>query len=219
MATTAARELVDRLCWKIPLLVLHDYDASGVIIKDTLQSDTRRYRFRGAPQIIDLGLRYGDIDGLPSEPSYSTISAERLAQAGLSQAEIDFLSSQRVELNAMSARQLVDFVEDKLKQHGISKVIPAAKTLKSAYEMFAASDRLSEAFEELKEKLEDESVEPIKVPEDLEARVKNKLQENSDITWHRAVRLLVDPDAPEDEDDDEDDGEHEDDEDLSDIDE
>ena len=58
----------------------------------------------------------------------------------------------------------------------------------------------------------------IKVPDDLEAQVKAKLEEKPDITWHRAVRLIVDPDA-EDEDDEEDGGEHEDDEDLSDIDE
>ena len=57
----------------------------------------------------------------------------------------------------MTSRQLVDFVEAKLKQHGIGKVIPDAETLARTYEMFAASDRLSEAFDELKEKLEDES--------------------------------------------------------------
>ena len=61
--------------------------------------------------------------------------------------------------------------------------------------------------------------EPIKVPEDLEAKVESMFKKHPDITWHRAVQLLVDPDAPEDEDDEDDDGEHEDDEDLSDIDE
>ena len=80
-----------------------------------------------------------------------------------------------------------------------------------------------EAFEELKEKLENDSddQEPIKAPEDLEAKVKNKLQQNPDITWHRAIELIIDPDAPEDEDGEEDDGEDEsvDDEDLSNLDE
>jgi len=81
MASTAARELVDRLCCGcVPLLVLHDFDPAGIIIKDTLQNDTRRYSFSGAPQVIDLGLQFGDIGGLPTEPGYSNISAERLAQ-------------------------------------------------------------------------------------------------------------------------------------------
>ena len=199
--------------------MLHDFDSAGIIIKDTLENDTRRYSYTSPPNVIDLGLHYGDIGGLPSEPNNSNISDERLRQAGLGQAAIDFLRNQRVELNAMTSRQLVDFVEDKLKQHGIGKVIPNAETLANTYQMFAASDRLSEAFDELKEELEDESEGTIKVPDDLEAKIKDLLQQHPDITWHRAVRLIVDPDAPDDEDDEEDDGEQEDDEDLSDVDE
>ena len=58
----------------------------------------------------------------------------------------------------------------------------------------------------------------MEVPADLRAKVEKLLEEKRHITWHRAVRLVVDPDAPEDEDDDEKDhGEDEDDEDLSDI--
>jgi hypothetical protein len=221
MSVIAARQLAEGICsrYGIPLLVLHDFDSAGIVIKDTLENNTRRYSYARPPNVIDLGLSYRDINGLPSEPNNSNISDERLSKAGLGQAAIDFLRDQRVELNAMTSRQLIDFVERKLKRHSISKVIPDAEILARTYEMFAASDRLSEAFEELRKKLEDESEnqEQIKAPEDLEARVKNKLRQNPDITWHRAVELIIDPDAPEDEDDEEDDGEHEDDEDLSDI--
>jgi hypothetical protein len=221
MSVTAARELVNRIGRTVPLLVLHDFDSAGIIIKDTLENDTRRYSYTNRPNVIDLGLQYGeDIAGLPSEPNNSTISDERLSQAGLDQAAIDFLRNQRVELNAMTSRQLVDFVERKLKQHRISKVMPGSETLAKTYEMFAASDRLSEAFDELKKKLEDESdEEPINAPDDLE--VKKKLKQYPDITWHRAIKLIVDPDAPEDDDEDDDEGGEQDidDEDLSDIDE
>jgi hypothetical protein len=55
----------------------------------------------------------------------------------------------------------------------------------STYWMFAASDRLSEAFHELREKLEDETEAPIKVPDDLKAKVESKLQEQPHLTWHR----------------------------------
>jgi hypothetical protein len=214
MSVTAARQLVDNLCTDIPLLVLHDFDSAGIIIADTLQNDTRRYSYSGTPNVIDLGLGYGDIGGLTPEPNNSNISDERLSQAGLGQDAINFLRNQRVELNAMTSRQLVDFVEDRLKQHGIGKVVPDKEILAKTYELFAASDRLSEAFEEVKEALiEGESEAAIKVPDDLEAKVAVKLQEQPDITWHRAVRLIVDPDAPEDEDDEEDYGELEDDED------
>ena len=55
--------------YDIPLLVLHDFDAAGIIIKDTLENDTRRYSYSSAPNVIDLGLSYGDIAGLPTEPT------------------------------------------------------------------------------------------------------------------------------------------------------
>ena len=217
MSTTAARVLADSLCGRVPVLVLHDFDAAGIIIKDTLQNGSRRYE-RGI-DVIDLGLRYEDIDGLPAEPNSSRISDERLRRAGLSSNAIAFLNDQRVELNAMTSRELVDFVERKLKQHGIGKVIPKRARLADAYQMFAASDRLAEAFDEMKEKLGAKDQEEIKVPDDLEAQIEKLLNEKPDITWHRAVRLTVDPEAQEDDDDDENDDGVDDDEDLSDIDE
>ena len=125
----------------------------------------------------------------------SNISDERLEQAGVDQDTIDFLDGQRVELNAMTSRQLVDFVEGKLKQHGIGKVIPDHDTLVEAYEMFVKSDRLAKAFEEMKDQLEDDDEDPIEAPENLEAQVKKLLKKYPDITWHRAVELVIDPDA------------------------
>jgi hypothetical protein len=49
MSVTAARELVNRICRSVPLLVLHDFDAAGIIIKDTLENDTRRYSYTSPP--------------------------------------------------------------------------------------------------------------------------------------------------------------------------
>jgi hypothetical protein len=119
----------------------------------------------------------------------------------------------------MTSRQLVDFVEAKLKQHGVRKVVPDAETLARTYQMFAASDRLSQAFDEMKERL-DESEERVKVPDDLEAKVTAMLAEKRHITWHRAVRLVTDPDAPEEDDEEGEQNDDDlDDEDLSEIDE
>jgi hypothetical protein len=205
MSVTAARQLAEGICSAhgIPLLVLHDFDRPGIIIKDTLENDTRRFSYGKAPQVIDLGLNLEDIDGLDPEDFTSSISDERLEQAGVDQASIDFLGGQRVELNAMTSRQLVDFVEGKLKQHRIGKIVPDSETLASTYKMFAASNRLSEAFEKLKETLdEDESGEPINAPDDLEAMVRKKLKQYPDITWHRAIKVIVEPHAQEDKDED-----------------
>jgi hypothetical protein len=120
----------------------------------------------------------------------------------------------------MTSRQLVDFVENKLKQHGINKLIPSGKMLARTYQLFAASNRLSEAFDEMKEKLEGKMEEStIRLPDDLAAKVAAELEQHRDIPWHRAVRLVVDPDADDQDNDDDDGGELEDDEDLGDVDE
>jgi hypothetical protein len=85
--------------------------------------------------------------------------------------------------------------------------------------------RLSEAFDELKEKLKkDESGddrEKIKAPDDLTDRVDDLLKQHPRITWHRAVELVIDPSAPQDEEEESggDDDDDIDDEALSDIDE
>jgi hypothetical protein len=50
--------------------------------------------------------------------------------------------------------------------------------------------------ERLEEELEEETEKvSLKVPDDLEAKVTAKLREQPDITWHRAVRLIVDSDG------------------------
>jgi hypothetical protein len=217
MSVTAARQLAEGICSAhgIPLLVLHDFDRPGIIIKDTLENDTKRFSYGKAPRVIDLGLNLEDIDGLDPEDFTSKISDERLEQAGVDQASIDFLDGQRVELNAMTSRQLVDFVEGKLKQHGIGKVIPDDDTLAEAYEMFVKSDRLEKAFKEMQDGLEDDDEDPIEAPKNLAAQVKKLLKKRPHITWHRAIELVIDPDAPvkdknKDEDEDEDEVEDED---------
>ena len=56
MSVTAARQLAEGICSKhdIPLLVLHDFDRPGIIIKDTLENDTQRFSYGKAPKVIDL---------------------------------------------------------------------------------------------------------------------------------------------------------------------
>jgi hypothetical protein len=109
MSVTAARELVNR------------------IIKDTLENDTRRYRYTGTPNVIDLGLNYGDIRGLSPERNNSKVSAERLKQAGLSNAAINFLSGQRVELNAMTSRHCSTLSNASSSTTASARLSPAAR--------------------------------------------------------------------------------------------
>jgi hypothetical protein len=112
MSVTAARQLAEGICsvHGIPLLVLHDFDRPGIIIRDTLENDTKRFSYGKAPRVIDLGLSLEDIDDLEPEEFNSKISDERLEQAGVDQASIDFLDGQRVE-PAMGAERDPRIVE------------------------------------------------------------------------------------------------------------
>jgi DNA topoisomerase VI subunit A len=166
MSVTAARMLIDKTCarYGVPLLILHDFDTSGFSIAKTLCSDTRRYSYRSSFETIDLGLRLTDVQelGLVSEPvSFGNVSPNkirtRLRLNGATEEEIAFLmEAQRVELNAMHSDEFVAFVERKLIEAGITKVVPARDQLAEAYRLFAKSKRISEAVETAIEELGEE---------------------------------------------------------------
>src|SRR5262245_30154638 len=137
LSVTASRALVDELCQDIPLLVLHDFDKAGFSIAGTLQRDTRRYEFRNNIRVIDLGLRLADVEAndLESESvSYGRTSPiSNLLDNGATREEVDFLCDssehgmywgERVELNAFTSGDLVAWIEAKLQENGIGKVIP-----------------------------------------------------------------------------------------------
>jgi DNA topoisomerase VI subunit B len=97
MSNTAARRLVDELSrLGITIYVLHDYDKSGFSILHTLRTDTRRYRFRSTPKVIDLGLTLADVQAmdLQSEPVNYRQAADPkidLARCGATEEEQAFL--------------------------------------------------------------------------------------------------------------------------------
>jgi hypothetical protein len=157
MSVTAARNLIDVMCgrYKIPVFVLHDFDVSGFSIFGTLRGNTDRYTFKNAIKVVDLGLRLADVSelGLESESvsfgntSHSKIG-QRLKRNGATNAEIEFLlDGQRVELNAMTSGQLVEFVKRKLVEHGVTKVVPTRAHLDAAYRLAVRSERLRKVVE------------------------------------------------------------------------
>jgi hypothetical protein len=109
-----------------------------------------------------LGLRLEDVAGLESEPVYlgdgdKENRREKLQENGAIDEEIDFLLDvdnpsehwgKRVELNAFGSRQLIEFIERKLTEHGLQKVVPDAEKLADAYKLFARADRIKEVVEE-----------------------------------------------------------------------
>jgi hypothetical protein len=196
VSVTAARQLIDEICGAtdIPLLVL--LDIAGFMIFGTLRRDTRRYQFVNGVEPIDLGLRLEDITGLEQEPAAATKTnvgdlRRQLSENGATPQEVEFLLNNRVELNALTSDQLIAFIERKLKQHGICKVVPDKELLGDAYKAFHRSKQLRDVFDQAESEFEETETE-IDVPDDLDIRVRKILKKHDDLRWDDAVQVVLD---------------------------
>lgn len=196
MSVTASRLLVDRLCGRygIPLLVLHDFDKSGFSIVGTLQRSTRRYSFRAGFEVIDLGLRLEDVEGLEAEEVFYRGSKEamkaNLQENGATADEIEFLRNQRVELNAMASDEFVQFIERKLNEHGIKKVIPDDAVIERA----CSRARLHNEFNQRVESAREEATNAVKampVIGGIREKIESSLAKNPKMAWDEALAAIV----------------------------
>jgi len=202
LSVTAARKLIDEVCGdnELPLFVLHDFDVAGFMIFGTLQRDTRRYQFTNPVETIDLGLRLADIVGLEREPAAANKTSreklrEQLIDNGATDAEIDILLTERVELNAMTSDALVAMIERKLKEYGLTKVLPDDALLAETYRAFHRSRQLGEKFKQLESEFEAAKT---KVPKDLRDQLCAILTKQPDLRWDDAIRIVLDATALED---------------------
>jgi hypothetical protein len=197
MSTTAARLLLDRLAPRIDkVLVAHDFDVSGFSIFGTLASDGRRYRFRNDVNIVDLGLRLADVEalGLDSEPVETSgdwsARTTTLAAHGASVTEINFLCHRRVELNAMPADVFVRFLERKLTEHGIGKVVPSDDVLEQHARNVLTRVLTNKALDAIRAKAEQDAA-SIPLSSELHEQVVAALRRQPDIPWDLAVASIA----------------------------
>jgi hypothetical protein len=205
MSVTASRELVDRLCaaYQVPLLVLHDFDKSGFSILGTLQRSTHRYRFGHghAANVIDLGLRLEDVDGLETEDVHfdsARKARENLRENGATDEEIEFLIRRRVELNAFASDEFIEWIEGKLRQHDVDKVVPDSDTLASAYRRMRRQALVQARIDEALAKLDDEGeTEPPPIPDTLLDRINERLSDDPALRWDAVLREIAEDDHEE----------------------
>jgi hypothetical protein len=205
LSNTAARTLIDEVCGKhnLPLYVLHDFDLYGFRILGTLKRNTKRYQWKHAVKVIDLGLGLEDVQkyGLLAERCEckdSDANRRGLQKNSATEEEIDFLcSGQRVELNAFNTEDLIDWIESKLDEHGVKKIIPDKETLERAYRRARYKADFEERIKEARAQLEAEWAEKVaeyaneggrlKVPKALAAKVGKFLDRNRQLSWEGAV--------------------------------
>jgi hypothetical protein len=204
MTVTAARELADNIChhYDIPLLTLHDFDKSGFAIAGSFERDTRRYEFQNTFKRIDLGLTLDDVKELGLECEYQfhpkgdkSAFINNLRENGATEEEVEFMfrdfdrhrSTRRVELNAMTSRQLVNLIERKLHEHKFTKIIPKQDLLAKTYIAMERGRRL-----EIEAKtIEKIDMKGFKAPKDLKRLIEAELKKNPSVRWDAAIAALI----------------------------
>jgi hypothetical protein len=203
LSVTAARHLVDELCaeYEVPLLIARDFDKAGFSIAGTLQNDTRRYAFANDFEVVDLGLRLDDVErwGLESETvAYGKTDPSRnLLENGATADEVAFLldgyshqgsgyHGRRVELNAFTSDKLVQWLEAKLDEHGIEKVVPDDETLAAAYRRACEVAKIQKAIDRIAK-----AKDTAEVPEDLAQTIRERLAEDPSEPWDQVLAEIA----------------------------
>lgn len=156
-SVVAARRFVDEVCrvdGGVPLFVVHDFDKAGFEISQRLttvshwaeENDRVAYRFQNKINVTDLGLRLRDVEhyklGTESVEFKGGFAPDSIATA----AERKFLrSNRRVELNAFTSPQFIEWLKSALEQHGLAqRLIPVDDVLNDAYRRALAVARINE---------------------------------------------------------------------------
>jgi hypothetical protein len=182
----------------VKVFVLHDFDLSGFKILRTLREGTR---LSVGSDVIDLGLRMADIEGLDSEPvQYKQEIDPRdylEYDCGATPEEIAFLvkdsrygyyEGRRVEINAMTSEQLLTWLDRKFAEHGIKKFVPDVGAIATAYKRAVLLQRIAEKIEEFASEIESEEIDQ---PESLYLDVAKEMENGNIKSWDEAVWKLT----------------------------
>lgn len=209
MPVVACRRLVDELCgnYGIPLLVLHDFDKAGFSIFGTLDGRSgldkgvTRYQYHHHFEVIDLGIRLADVlaYNLESEPvQYQSDPSWNLESNGATPEEMEFLCGgtyhrrgRRVELNAFTSGDFMEWIETKLREHGIEKVIPDAATLETAYRRAVQISFVRRELGAIVNKAAERAVEA-KLPENLDSVVREGFKADPTQSWDQVIAVAAD---------------------------
>lgn len=207
ISNISSRHLVDKLSLRgATVLVLHDFDKAGFTIASTIQSDCMRHKFESQPHVIDIGLRLEDAEriGLQGEPVFYKKCKKNpkinLAQSGATEREQAYLvaercgasgyKGQRIELNAMTSPQFIEFVEGKLAEAGVQKVVPDNGVLESALRSELRRKFINDKIEEIAKEAETAASSAV-VPADLRDRVSSYLNKSPTSSWDDAISNIA----------------------------
>jgi hypothetical protein len=192
-ARALVRNLADR--FDVRVLVARDFDKAGPGIFDTLGDGFE-----------DLGLRLKDIEDEPDldlmseSVTYNHDPRPNLRLRGATEEEIDFLCEvdttgdepvyrgRRVELNALVGQRFIDWLEGKIAEAGVEKVVPPKKTLAMAWQHAQRREEINRAVRAAYAQVR---VADGEVPDDLVTMVTEALEADPTLAWDEVVVALA----------------------------
>jgi hypothetical protein len=110
----------------VTVFCVHDADAAGTMIYQTLQEETKARSARKV-QIVNLGLEVDEAEDMGLEVEEIEETDRRKPVADYAQEWEEWLQTHRVELNAMTTPQFIEWLDEKMADH--DKLIPPAAVL------------------------------------------------------------------------------------------
>jgi hypothetical protein len=187
ISAIAARDLAEGL--GIPCFTLHDMDKNGFVMA------------AGFPFATDIGIHLADVHEWNLTPEHqhhrnTQRTIETLLRNGASTDEARYIASgQRVELNMLTSPDFVAFVERKLQQHGVEKVIPGRETLEVAWNSAHVNLRVNKFIE----RVSNGGTRIPPMPSDLEQKIRDSLTDHPAQSWDEALWTLIDDGGEDDE--------------------
>jgi hypothetical protein len=113
-----------------------------------------------------------------------------LERHGATSAEIQFLRTRRVELNAMTSPQLVAFLEQAFQQYGVEKLIAQPSVIEQHARYLLAQRDLADLVKQQSQEIAARTASAM-LPDDLRNRVLELLLSRPELPWDEAVSMII----------------------------
>jgi hypothetical protein len=197
-SVTAARKYVDQVCRMgggVPLFTAHDMDKAGFEIAQRLttvsdyarDNDLVKYEFRNKINVTDLGLRLTDVQAYSLQSERCRLRGDFPSDTIATPEEQAFLrSDRRVELNAFTAPQFIEWLIRKLRAYlSRQRFIPADDILADAYRRALAAAQMNKALEASR-RAAIQNASSASIPQSLRNQLEQALKD-SPLAWDQAL--------------------------------
>lgn len=214
-ASRAVKDLFDLLGEtdeEIQFFCIHDADSAGTKIFETLSAATRSHRGTKVTvtnlgldpwEALEMGLEVENVaDSDRRRPVAGYVERNPISPKSYGYDNYDWeswLQEYRVELNAMTTPQFLEWLESKMEAYGVGKVVPTEEVLQSTYvetqEALVRSKLLESVLSEVGfEEMVANAVNELGSAGDLSELVDNVrkgLTDNMEAHWSRVVRDIA----------------------------